>query len=133
MRALISKLAISLTLVSTNPAIAQFSQAISVNDTVISEFEINQRVIMLSTFRTPGNLEDTAREQLIEDRLKLSALKSAGLRITDEGLVDAMTAFATRADLELDQFIIMLEQSGIYEETFRDFVRVNVSLSLIHI
>ena len=127
MRALISKLAISLTLVSTNPAIAQFSQAISVNDTVISEFEINQRVIMLSTFRTPGNLEDTAREQLIEDRLKLSALKSAGLRITDEGLVDAMTAFATRADLELDQFIIMLEQSGIYEETFRDFVRVNVS------
>ncbi|MFQ3184160.1 MAG: peptidyl-prolyl cis-trans isomerase SurA [Alteromonas macleodii] len=127
MRALISTLAILLTLVSPNLAIAQFAPAITVNDTVISEFEIDQRVIMLSTFRTPGNLEDTAREQLIEDRLKLSALKSAGLRITDEGLVDAMTAFATRADLELDQFIIMLGQSGISEETFRDFVRVNVS------
>jgi peptidyl-prolyl cis-trans isomerase SurA len=106
---------------------AQFAPAITVNDSVVSEFEIDQRVIMLGTFRTPGNLEDTAREQLIEDRLKLAALNSAGLRITDEGLVSAMGEFATRANMDLDQFITMLGQSGVSEETFRDFVRVNVS------
>jgi peptidyl-prolyl cis-trans isomerase SurA len=106
---------------------AQFAPAITVNDSVVSEFEIDQRVIMLGTFRTPGNLEDTAREQLIEDRLKLAALNSAGLRITDEGLVGAMGEFATRANMDLDQFITMLGQSGVSEETFRDFVRVNVS------
>ena len=131
MRALISALALTLatTLAMLSPVMtaAQFAPAITVNDSVVSEFEIDQRVIMLGTFRTPGNLEDTAREQLIEDRLKLAALNSAGLRITDEGLVSAMGEFAARANMDLDQFITMLGQSGVSEETFRDFVRVNVS------
>jgi peptidyl-prolyl cis-trans isomerase SurA len=131
MRALISALALTsaTTLAMLSPVMtaAQFAPAITVNDSVVSKFEIDQRVIMLGTFRTPGNLEDTAREQLIEDRLKLAALNSAGLRITDEGLVGAMGEFATRANMDLDQFITMLGQSGVSEETFRDFVRVNVS------
>lgn len=127
MRALISALATSLALMAPLPAMAQFSPAITVNDSVISQFEIDQRVLMLRTFRTPGNLLELAREQLIEDRLKLEALNAAGLRITDEGLRDAMAEFAARANLELDQFITVLGQSGVSEETFRDFVRVNVS------
>jgi peptidyl-prolyl cis-trans isomerase SurA len=131
MRALISALALTsattLAILSPVMTAAQFAPAITVNDSVVSEFEIDQRVIMLRAFRTPGNLEDVAREQLIEDRLKLGALNSAGLRITDEGLVDAMAEFATRGNLELDQFITVLGQSGVSEETFRDFIRVNVS------
>jgi peptidyl-prolyl cis-trans isomerase SurA len=131
MRALISTIALTsattLAVLSPIMTAAQFAPAITINDSVVSEFEIDQRVIMLGTFRTPGNLEEVAREQLIEDRLKLAALNSAGLRITDEGLVTAMNEFATRANLELDQFITVLGQSGVSEETFRDFVRVNVS------
>ena len=125
MRAFIA--AAALALMATQTAVAQFAPAIVVNDSVVSEFEIDQRVIMLRTFRTPGNLEELAREQLIEDRLKLEALASAGLAITDDGLRDAMTDFAGSANLELDQFITDLAQSGVSEETFRDFVRVNVS------
>ena len=125
MRAFIA--AAALALMAPQTAVAQFAPAIVVNDSVVSEFEIDQRVIMLRTFRTPGNLEELAREQLIEDRLKLEALASAGLAITDEGLRDAMTDFAGRANLELDQYITVLAQSGVSEETFRDFVRVNVS------
>lgn len=125
MRAFIA--AAALALMAPQTAVAQFAPAIVVNDSVVSEFEIDQRVIMLRTFRTPGNLEELAREQLIEDRLKLEALASAGLAITDEGLRDAMSDFAGRANLELDQFITVLAQSGVSEETFRDFVRVNVS------
>jgi len=131
MRALISALALTsaTTLAVLSPVMtaAQFAPTITINDSVVSEFEIDQRVIMLGTFRTPGNLEEVAREQLIDDRLKLAALNSAGLRITDEGLVTAMNEFATRANLELDQFTTVLGQSGVSEETFRDFVRVNVS------
>ena len=108
-------------------ATAQFSPAITVNDSVVSQFEIDQRVIMLRAFRTPGNLEDLAREQLIEDRLKLEEMQRAGLSLTDEGLRTAMAEFAGRANLELDQFVTVLGQQGVSEETFRDFVRVNVS------
>lgn len=127
MRALISAIATSLALMTPTLAAAQFSPAIVVNDSVVSDFEISQRIAMLQVFRTPGNLETLAREQLIEDRLKLETLNAAGLRITDEGMLTAMTEFATRANLELDQFITVLGQSGVAEETFRDFVRVNVS------
>lgn len=127
MRALIKVIATTLALTSPTLAAAQFSPAIIINDSVVSEFEINQRVTMLEVFRTPGNLEQLAREQLIEDRLKLEALNNAGLRITDEGLRDAMNEFAGRANLELDQFVTVLGQAGVSEETFRDFVRVNVS------
>lgn len=131
MRALIPALipVIATTLAFMTPTVtaAQFAPAVTVNDSVVSEYEINQRVTMLQAFRTPGNLQELAREQLIEDRLKLEALNNAGLRITDEGLRGAMAEFATRANLELDQFITLLSQSGVSEETFRDFVRVNVS------
>lgn len=127
MRALILAAATGLALMAPGFATAQFAPAIVVNDSVVSQYEIDQRVIMLRTFRTPGDLEQLAREQLIEDRLKLEALASAGLAITDEGLNGAMTDFAARANLELDQFITVLGQSGVSEETFRDFVRVNVS------
>ncbi len=127
MRALIRLLALLTSLSLPGLAAAQFNPAIQVNDSVISEFEINQRVAMLRVFNTPGNLEELAREQLIEDRLKTQALDNAGLRITDEGLLAAMTEFAGRANLELDQFLAVLAQNGVAEETLRDFVRINVS------
>lgn len=114
--------------ISTAPtAQAQFSPALQVNDSVISQFELDQRTAMLRVFRTPGDLHSLAREQLIEDRLKLEALDAAGLRLTDEGLRGAMEEFAGRANLTLDQFLAVLAQNGVSEETLRDFVRVNVS------
>lgn len=131
MRALIPALAITcataLALLTPTIAAAQFAPAITINDSVVSQFEIDQRAIMLQAFRTPGDLPSLAREQLIEDRLKLEALRAAGLSITDEGLREAMTEFAGRANLELDQFLTVIGQAGVSEETFRDFVRVNVS------
>lgn len=128
MRALIPLFACMMLLVApAAPAQAQFSPAITVNDSVVSQFEVDQRIAMLRVFRTPGDLPTLAEEALIEDRLKLEILRRAGLRISDEGLRDAMAEFAGRANLTLDQFITLLGQNGVEEETFRDFVRVNVS------
>ena len=79
MRALISALATTLALMTPSLGAAQFAPAIIVNDAVVTDYEITQREAMLRVFRTPGNLADVAREQLIEDRLKLEALNSAGL------------------------------------------------------
>lgn len=127
MRAFFMAIAASACLLTPNFASAQFGPAITINDDVISEYEVTQRITMLRVFRTPGNLETLAREQLIEDRLKLAAMNRAGLSITDEGLRTAMADFAARANLELDQFITLLGQQGVSEETFRDFVLVNAS------
>ncbi|MDB9944247.1 peptidylprolyl isomerase [Octadecabacter sp.] len=127
MRVLISAIATTMALMSPTFAVAQFAPVIVINDAVVSEFEIDQREAMLRVFRTPGDLQQVARDQLIEDRLKLEALNAAGLRITPEGLRGAMGEFSARANMDVDQFIADLGQAGVAEETFRDFVRVNVS------
>jgi len=127
LRTLSAALAICTALLAPAVATAQFGPAITVNDSVVSEFEVTQRLAMMQLFRTPGANLELAQEQLIEDRLKLEQLTTAGIRITDEGLANAMAEFATRANLEIDQFITLLNQQGVSEETFRDFVRVNVT------
>ena len=127
MRALISAIATTMALMSPTFAVAQFAPVIVINDAVVSEFEIDQREAMLRVFRTPGDLQQVARDQLIEDRLKLEALNAAGLRITPEGLRGGMGEFSARKNMDVDQFIAVLGQAGVAEETFRDFVRVNVS------
>ena len=127
MRALVSAIATTMALMSPTFAVAQFAPVIVINDAVVSEFEIDQREAMLRVFRTPGDLQQVARDQLIEDRLKLEALNAAGLRITPEGLRGAMGEFSARENMDVDQFIAVLGQAGVAEETFSDFVRVNVS------
>jgi len=105
----------------------QFSPVVSVNDTVVTSFEVDQRAKLLTLFRTPGAGADLALEQLIEDRLKRGELNRVGLQLSDEALQSAMEDFAGRANLSLDQFMTLLAQNGVAEETLRDFVIIGVS------
>ena len=118
-----------LTAFAALPAAAQglFSPAITVNDSAITRYEIDQRARMLEVFGAPGNPQEQAVEQLIEDRLKLQAISNAGLRLSDEGLQAALEEFAGRANQPLDVFLGGLAQAGVAEETLRDFVKVGIS------
>jgi len=104
-----------------------FSPAITVNDSVVTNYEIDQRIKLLTLFRTPGNLPELAREQLIEDRLKAEEAKRAGLRLSEDAMAQAMEDFAGRANMSLDQFLVLLNQNGIDKETLADFVRIGVT------
>lgn len=112
---------------SAGLAQGQFAPAITVNDSVVTVFELQQRARLLELFRTPGDPNVLAREQLIEDRLKQQALNQAGLQLTDEALNRELEAFAGRANLSLDQFVTLLAQNGVERVTFEEFVRVGVS------
>ena len=105
----------------------QFQPVITVNNDAITQFELDQRRKMLEIFRTPGNLNQKAREDLIEDRLKLQELRRAGLQLTDDALRAAMETFAERANMSLDQFLQVLAANGVAEQTLRDFVRIGVT------
>ncbi|SEW06787.1 periplasmic chaperone for outer membrane proteins SurA [Cognatiyoonia koreensis] len=105
----------------------QFSPAVQVNDDVITVYELQQRARLLELFRTPGDPNALAREQLIEDRLKQQAIDQRGLRLTDEALQAELEAFAGRANLSLDQFNTLLAQNGVDQKTLADFVRIGVT------
>lgn len=104
-----------------------FAPAIEVNGDAITRYEVQQREAMLRAFNTPGDLAELAREQLIEDRLKMQEMARAGIALRDEALRREMETFAERANLTYPQFLGVLRQNGVAEETLRDFVRVGVS------
>ncbi len=111
------------------PAAAQgqFSPAITVNNTAISGYELDQRAKLLTLFRTPGNANDLAREQLIEEALKQEEMDRAGIRITAEQLAIEVEAFASRADLSQAQFTGILAQNGVAASTLEQFVKIGVT------
>lgn len=106
------------------PASAQglFSPAIEVNGSVITNFELEQRMEFLRLLRAPGDIYELARTALIEDRLKAQAVSAAGIRPTEEQIAQAMGEFAQRANLGPEEFIQALESGGVSRETFRDFI-----------
>lgn len=105
----------------------QFAPAIEVNDRVITGWELDQRARMLTVLNAPGNVSELAREQLIEDRLKLGAAERMGITLSEEEMQQGMEEFATRANMSAEQFVQSLEQNGVAEETFRDFIRAGQS------
>nr|WP_090109903.1 peptidylprolyl isomerase [Limimaricola pyoseonensis] len=112
------------------PAMAQsglFAPAIMVDGSAVTNYELDQRARLLSAFNTPGDTAAEAREQLVEDKLKLRELQRVGMTLTDEGLQTAMEEFAGRANLSLDAFLAQLASQGVARETLRDYVKVNVS------
>ena len=110
------------------PAQAQsFSPAIKVNDQVITQYELDQRVRMLRLFRTPGDIQEQAAEQLIEDRLRMQAANELGISPSPEQIAAGMGEFASRANLTAVQFLTALNQGGVSPEAFRDFVRAGVA------
>jgi peptidyl-prolyl cis-trans isomerase SurA len=110
-------------------AIAQnsFGTAASVNDRVITNFEVDQRLQLLTVFRTPGADRALARSQLIEDRLKRNELNRAGLTLSDEALQTALEEFAARANFSVEQFTQILGQNRVEFSTLRDFVEIGTA------
>lgn len=106
---------------------SQLAPAITVNDRVITQYELNQRKRLLEVFRTPGNLDEQAREALIEDRLKEQEISRTSLSLSDDALNRAMEDFAGRADMNLTQFTAMLSREGVDIVTLEDFVRVGTT------
>ncbi|QGX98246.1 peptidylprolyl isomerase [Roseovarius faecimaris] len=104
-----------------------FEAVIKVNDQAITRYEIEQRARMLQLFRSPGNLPELAREQLIEDRLKLSAARASGVVLSEEDVEAGVEEFAGRANMTGEQLIRALEGAGVGASTLRDFVRVGIT------
>lgn len=115
---------LGLGLVTSAPVSAQnlFAPVAKVNESIVTEFEVQQRRRFLEVLNAPGATRDGALTSLIDERLRNEAVAEAGIELTPQGIADSLSEFASRADLSTEEFTQALGQSGISPETFRDFV-----------
>ncbi|OAN75964.1 hypothetical protein A8B78_15395 [Jannaschia sp. EhC01] len=110
--------------VAPTPAQAQnpFAAAVEVNDTIVTNYEINQRMLFLQVLNAQGDLRQQAVEALINERLQLDAALAVGAEAAPEAIEAGLSEFAARANLGPEQFLRQMAQQGIAPETIRDFV-----------
>jgi len=103
-----------------------FSPVIHVNNSVITEFELDQRTKFVAALKFTGNHSELAQTQLIEERLKQSEARKLNITASDFEIEDALKRFASRANLTVKEFIKELKRLEIYPDTFRSYVETEV-------
>lgn len=113
--------------VMAQPLMAQglFSPVITVNDDVITRYELNQRVSMLEALGARGDLREQAIDGLIADRVRTAEAGSFGLVATEAQTLQALEEFAARNIQTVEGVLGVLAARGVSRETLRDFVTAN--------
>ncbi len=122
--------ALVLTLILAVPASAQsdlFAPVARVNDRVITQYELNQRILFFQILNAPGDLRQEALERLVQERVQLDAAERLGVEVTPEALEAGLTEFAGRANLTSEQFLQAVAGGGVDAQTVRDFVRAGIA------
>ncbi len=111
------------------PAVGQsaFSPAVFVGEKVVTYFEIEQRTLLLSLMRFPGDARKEARKQLVDERLQLMAAERMGIAPNEEGMKASLESFATRLNMEPEQLIEALNAEGVAEETLNAFLYARIA------
>jgi peptidyl-prolyl cis-trans isomerase SurA len=108
---------------SSNP----YATAITVNDRVVTNFEILQRVLMLQLFGSRGDLNASARNTLVDERLYLQAATQLNAMPSEIDIENGMDEFAARGKLSTEQLIQILGSRGVARESFRAFVTAGLA------
>lgn len=93
-----------------------------INERVVTQYELDQRILFMRMLRQPGDIPAESLKGLIDDRLRTYGAELNGLTITEDAVRAGMEEFAARANLTAEQFIAAVGQGGVEAETFRDFV-----------
>jgi peptidyl-prolyl cis-trans isomerase SurA len=99
---------------------------IQVNNSVITQFELDQRAKFLGVLKFADNHSELAQTQLIEERLKQSEAQKLNISASDVEIEDALTRFASRANLTVKEFNKELKRIEIYPDTFRSYVETEI-------
>lgn len=103
-----------------------FSPAITVNGSVITQYELDQRAAFLKVLSQPGDLRKLAEDQLISDRLRMNAAKELGITVSRDEIIAGMTSFAAQGNLSVDDFLKNLAGVGVDPQTVRDFIKAGL-------
>lgn len=110
-----------------NRAFADSAVKIVVNKTPITSDDIARRVAFLKLQRQSGNLNDKAREQLIDEVLKRDEIARVKASVSTADVDAAFARFAATNKMTKDQLTKVLAQAGVGADHFKSFIAIQMS------
>ena len=101
-----------------------FSTALTVNNLVISHYDLNQRELLYKLIRKTGNIKVEARKDLINDRIKLQAINNEKIKVSKSEIKEIFAKYASRIGLDELKLSKALNNSGVDHETLIAYLSV---------
>ena len=99
-----------------------YSAAYSVNDSIITHFDISERVKLLRALGVPSrNIQQDAIDQLIEDRLKIRAAGTYGIAINEDSLDRGLASLAEAQNISAEAMWAKARARGVSRQAYEDF------------
>lgn len=104
-----------------------FAPAIRVGDRIITNYDLDQRILFLRLLNAGPQAPEIARQQLVTEALQFLAASREDVEISDAEVIAAQEEFAARGNLTREQLVTGLGQQGVEEGTFRAFVSAGLA------
>lgn len=106
------------TALAANP----YAPALTVNAGVITNYDIEQRTLLLGALGASGDVRKLAVQQLTEDRVKIQAAHELQIELPEGAIEAGIEEFASQRGLGMEDVVRVLEGRGIDRQTMDDFV-----------
>jgi peptidyl-prolyl cis-trans isomerase SurA len=103
-----------------------YAPALTVNDSAITFYDIDQRVLLLEALGVQGDARAQAIEQLTEDRVKVQAARALEIELPEGAILAGIEEFATQRGLTVDDVFQVLAARQIDRQTMDDFVEAGL-------
>ncbi|WP_421090983.1 peptidylprolyl isomerase [Pseudochrobactrum sp. MP213Fo] len=100
-----------------------------VNSNPITNVDIANRAAFLKLQRRSGNLNQMAKDELVEEMLKRVEMKSRGISVSNQEIETAYASFASRNKMSVAQLNQLMNQAGITPQHFKTFIMVQMGWS----
>lgn len=123
---------VALAIIAGDASVVNVAQAASqvvavVNKTAITNGDVARRVAFLRLQRRKGNLNQIAKEEMIEEALKRQEIARVGMSVSTSEVDAAYARFASGNKLSPQQMTQILGQAGVGVEHFKAYIAVSMS------
>ena len=106
----------------------KFDPAIVVNETIISKFELLQRILLLNTIQTDGDVQKIASDELINAKLLNAYARNYNILISEKKVQEGIKDLAGKFNLSAASFLIEVAKIGIASQTIKIFIKDRILL-----
>ena len=115
----------------TNKGFAEnkFDPVIIVNETIISKFELSQRIILLNILKLDGDIQKKASDELINAKLINEFAQNNNISISEGKVQEGIRELAQQFNLPIENFLFEISKIELATETIRTFVKDRILLT----